>query len=101
MADDRSMIKKLAPTFIALLALAPAAQAASTGTDGRIVYQVDQSAQSIKPSGKDRVRIANGNIAEPARRRTAATSSTRETLTTRPESTTSGRCAPTAATASG
>ena len=60
------MIKKLAPAFIALLALAPAAQAASTGTDGRIVYQVDQSAQSIKPSGKDRVRIANGNIAEPS-----------------------------------
>lgn len=60
------MIKKLAPAVLALLALAPAAHAAFPGSDGRIVYQVDQSAQSVKPSGKNRVRIAGGNVAEPS-----------------------------------
>ena len=60
------MIRTLLIAATALLALAPAAQAAHPGQDGRIVYQVDQSAQSMKPSGKDRVRIAKGNISEPS-----------------------------------
>jgi len=58
------MIRTLltAITALVVLALVPAAEAAH----GRIVYQVDQSVQSMKPSGKDRVRIAKGNISEPS-----------------------------------
>ena len=52
------MIRNLLISLTALtaLALAPAADAAFPGKAGRIVYQVDQSAQSMLPSGKDRTR---------------------------------------------
>ena len=62
------MIRKLfiSATALLLLVLTPAADAAYPGKNGRIVYQVDQSAQSMKPSGKDRVRLAKGNVSEPS-----------------------------------
>ena len=61
------MIRSLLISLTALtgLALVPPADAAYPGQNGRIVYSVEQSAQSMLPSGKDRIRIARG-ISEPS-----------------------------------